>query len=386
MSYSILQVKDDLAGMAHGTTVNKITNIDAVFRRAARNVIAKLNPDELKRLGQLEIYDGVYDYAAFSDLNEKRVADIRVVPRSAADNFTSRNNENFDMRKEHVDNWFSIEDRSLTKVFRLSKRLTPAKSRIYDFDETTYATVGGDASGLALDKNVYISGYALSFNLANAGDSGYIELTDFSDVDLSSIWGQSDHFVWVYIPNNPSAITSITLRLGNSNTAYRTITGAAQIGSLKTGWNLIKFDHSTGSNTGSITSSAIDYARLTFAYDGTAITGIRVDSMFSSVGHIIDILYYSKFMFRDSTGATWKAEATNDGDLVNLEEASYNIFLYEVGLAAAQQRKGADARADQKFFKEELYGLPNQVGLYEQYKFENPDQVQRPRGTYYRPR
>lgn len=384
--FTVANAKDDLKGIGHGTSVKKITNISNLIDRAARNVLAKLNPDESKRKTQLEIYDGVFDYAAPADLKEKRLADLKPqVARTLADNFTPKPSEEFDIRKWN--NWLSVEDEDAVKFLRVSKNFTPAARTLFDFNSLTGWSLSGDGSGLVLDSIIKAKGgYSFKFNLTASGSQVLIEGTLSQAIDLSD-WDEiADLFMRVYLPDSASDITGVTLRWGNSDSVYWEKAGSIQRGSQLQGFNLFKFDWSSATETGTpVTPTEIDYFRIAIDFGGTAVAGIRLDDMFASVPHVFDLVYFSKYPFRDSSG-TWKEKTTSDEDIVNLDSGSYNIFLYEIGKEAAQQRQGAAAKADQKYFSDMLHGNGQEPGLYKVYQYENPDQVLRRRGSYYRPR
>ena len=53
MAYIISNLKDDLAGMLHGTSMNKITGVDNLIYRAGRQLLLDCDPPETKRIGQI---------------------------------------------------------------------------------------------------------------------------------------------------------------------------------------------------------------------------------------------------------------------------------------------------------------------------------------------
>jgi len=90
-----------------------------------------------------------------------------------------------------------------------------------------------------------------------------------------------------------------------------------------------------------------------FNYNGTAQTALRVNGITSKLGKIFEIVYYSKYMFRNSAN-TWQEQLTGTEDdtttYVNLDTESYNVFLDQVALLAVQQMLGQDAGYDTQFF------------------------------------
>ena len=388
--YTITQVKNDLTGMFHGQSLSKITNINAMLERAGRKVIARIDPQATKRRVNITLYDDVFDYAAQSDM--KDFLDLRPQGyelRTDNDNFLKRFSERFDLKKE--DNTFHIKWADAIKSLRISKILDRTAIRLHTMNALTDDgawTAANNASGIAQDKIVKVTGTAsVRFNLAALGSSGNIDNTTFAQKDLTDHDEISSIFKWVFILANPSSITSFTLRWGNDLTANYwelavTETHLAQ--SFATGWNLLRFDWASASETGTVTVTEIDSLRASLAYNGTAHTNIRIDDIFSSIGQAWDLIYYSNFLFRSSAGV-WARSISSDSDLVNLDVDAYNIFLFEAAIEGARQIMGEDAGDDISEWKRELNGDPQTgaLGLYEVYTERNPSEKQDVISTYY---
>src|SRR5690348_1761998 len=98
MSYSILNLKQDLTGIIHGTSLNQIQNLNGVINRAARQVLMDVDPQETKRWTQFvtPIYDQVFDYAVPTDLKGNAIIDIfPQVERTLRDVYLQRYNQTF---------------------------------------------------------------------------------------------------------------------------------------------------------------------------------------------------------------------------------------------------------------------------------------------------
>jgi len=390
MAYTIANLKDDLAGVSHGTNLNDITNLTSLINRAARKVIAEIDPQETIQIANIAnaIHDSVYDYTAPTDLKGNKVIDIRPqASRRVSDNFSQTFSEEFDLSKPN--NTFEIRHDNAVKTLRLSKAITPAPLTLHAVNGITENgtwAVGDDATNLTKDTVTYVSGSAsLNFDVNGSGTTGYLEISDMTDVDLTDHDELSSIFVWVYIPS-ASAVTNWILRWGNDSSAYwsSTVTSPHDASSFKDGWNLLRFDWNGATETGTVDPSAIDYLRITVTYDGTADTDFRLDNIVSSIGQIYEIEYYSKYIFRNSSG-TFIEETSTDTDIVNLDTDSYNILVYECAYLIAQQQQGQDSVFDRNYFKEELYGDGQlKAGLYELYKRSYPSEVQKPQSTYYR--
>jgi hypothetical protein len=196
-------------------------------------------------------------------------------------------------------------------------------------------------------------------------------------VDLSRDEGIGSLFVWVYLPTG-SNFTNIILRWGSSSSNYwsATATSANNSVAFQNGWNLVRFDWSSATETGTPDSSAVDYLRVTGTYNGTAMTAFRIDNIVSQLGSIYEIEYYSKYIFRSSAG-TFQETVLDDEDEINLDTDSYNLLFNLVAMYAVQQQQSSNGNFDYAFFEKQ----------YEQdkarYIAKNKSQVMKPQQVYY---
>jgi len=389
MSYTIANAKDDLEGIMGGTTVNEITNINSLFARAGRRVLSRINPAETLRRTYITLYDGVYDYTPPSDLKDKEVRDLKPqANRTSGDNFNQLSGEEFDLRK--TNNTIQVVDIDGSKVLRVAKSLSPGAVTFATMNETTGWTADGvGLTDLSQDTLYYISGSAsLKLNKASGQTSGTLTNSSLSSLDLTTYQNDAAAFLWVYLPSTPAAadLTSITVRWGSSASDYYEATASAphNRSAFHAGWNLVRFDWPT-SDTGTPDITAIDYLRLSVTTSTDAISAIRFDHFFFSLGKVYELEYYSDCIFRDTTGSWTTTIAANvaDDTIINLGTTSYNIFLYEAALSAAQQQQGEKSAADRITFKEELFGTGSNPGLYAEYHQSNPDEAISSQSTYY---
>jgi len=391
MAYSIAQLKDDLIGIGHGTNLNKIQNLNGLFNRTAKKVLAEIDPSETIRIANLTnaIHDDIYDYTLPSDVKGTKVIDIRPqVNRTIADNVSQFTSEEFDLRKSTMDDIIQTKYRDGTKSIRISKNISPAPVTLHSMDSLTgngTVAVVGSATGLATNSQYYVSGNkSIEFNIVSTGDG--IQITGMSSVNLTDHDEVSEHFVRFYM-DDVSNLTSATLIWGNDLTSNYW-TGTAQTAqadgtAFRNGWNTIKVKWSDATESGTVDPTAIDSLKITFA--SGAINNVRVDLWTSSIGEIYEIEYYSKFLFSNSSG-TFQETTSADDDTINLDTDSYNIFLYECAYLMAQQMQGEDSGFDVRFFRDELYGdgSANKKGLYKLYKKSNPSRAIKIKSTYYR--
>lgn len=383
MAYTVSQLKEDLEGMIHGASVDKVQNLNALIYRAARKVLTDCDPYETKRVQQVTnaVYDKIYNYSVPDDLKGKKIIDIRPqVNRVVGDNFSQLHSREFDQYKNQYDNVFVVDSNSGVKFVRIDKSTTPGIVINQNDGVTTNGTwsVGGDATNITTDRLNYVSGSgSLNFDVTGSGTTAYIENPTMQPIDLTNNEDIAPNFIWFYIPSG-ATVTDMTLRWGSSSVNYweKTVT-EPQFGSLVTGWNLIRFDWDTATETGTPVVSGTDYLRFGFTYDGDAHTDFRVDNVISTRGNIWEIMYYSKYLFRTDAGV-WQESVTDDSNIINLDTDSYNLLLFKSAQYVAQQMQGEDSTFDSKEFKSEYKeALTN-------YQTPNKSERIKPQSTYYR--
>jgi len=382
MSYSISQANSDLAGILHGTNLNKVQGLTNLHNRTARQLLADLDPQETIRkvLTTTPLYNQVWDYACPSDLKGNRIIDISPqYQRNPSQLITQTYNQPFDIDKNKAvtNSEFSIQFNNAIKTIRINDTSLPQGIVIDTCESVTGWTTSGTASSVAIDNVNYASGSgSISFN-ATTG-TGTVYKTLASTLDMSSQLNQASLFYYLYLPSG-SALTSTEIRWGSSSSAYysRTLTTTNEGNAFQTGWNLIRADWNGATVVGSPTVTSIAYI-----YIGTTVTssqtGLRIDNIVSDMGIYRTIEYYSKFLFRNSSTGAFQETVLDNSDLINLDTESYNIYLALLSFYATQQVQGISATGfDNSFWGQEYLNLKIR------YTALNKSQVQKPRQNYY---
>lgn len=380
--YTIAQIENHLAGMGHGRTLSKVVNKFHVYERAANNMMSKVDVITLMRTAPLTnaVHSQVYNYPLPSDFG-KLIDLYPQANRQSRDFGFQVSADTFDALKLINNKRISLESENGTRFLRIDWDVNTNRTLDAVNSANNWSAVGS-AANIVADNLFYISGTAsLRFDVVASGDGVKNESLDA--LDLTEWDEQATLFVWVYIPS-PSDVTSITARWGNDVSAnyWESVAQTAQADgtAFKTGWNLIRLPWDTATETGTVDPSAIDSFQLTIA--GNAQTDVRIDNIIVSLGELFEAKYYSAYMFQTNSG-TWIQRPTTDTDLVIVDEAGLNIYLYEVLMAAAQQMEGTDSAFDINFARTMLHGDPGSSdpnmrrGLYSKYKALYPSQTKK---------
>lgn len=387
MSYSILNLKQDLTGAIHGTTLNQVNNLDGIINRAARQVLLDVDPQETKRIVEFTtpIFEDVWTYAIAEDVKGNRIFDIRpTANRLSSQIFNQDYSQQFDLSKTlSRANQFNIDFNSGIKTLNINAQLSVPPIVINQATSPTNNgtfTVGGGASSLETNNiNSLVGGSSIQFNLDAGFATGYIETSDMDPLDLTDHLGQATEFFWTYLPTGAD-ITNIEYRWGSSLNDY--YSGSVTVNQSNTvfnnGWNQIAIPWDTATTTGTPDITAIDYLRITYTYNSTLQTAVLVNNIVSQLGQIMEYGYYSKYLFRDAITGAFQETVTDDSNLINLDTESYNILFNQVGYLVAQQLQGVDAS---------FYDAPFFQNAYRdaiiRYKNMYKSELQKPRINYY---
>ncbi len=385
MSYSVLNAKQDLTGIIHGTQLNKVTNLPQLFNRAARQVLQDLDPQETIRIQQLNpVFTGVFDYPIPSDLKGTKIIDVfPQVNRVPTDITLSRYNQAFDLGKTSLMNMFTLVWNTGVRYIRLNTPFLPVPIGVNGANTLTQNgtwAVGNDAGNLTVNNvNFLFGGGSLEFDLSGSTTSGFLEDTTQQTVDLSALLNQGSMFLNTFLPT-AAAFTSVTLQWGSSATDYYEVTATqTQQGTAFTnGWNLIQFPWLGATVVNSPNPAAITFVNVEWTYDGNPQTGILLNEIFAAMPGILELEYYSQDMFQDAITKVFIPTVTDDSNLINLGLDSYNIFLNQLAYLVAQQIQGLDAA----FFDAQFFLQAYNEGV-QRYKAMYKSQIQKPQTQYY---
>jgi hypothetical protein len=384
--FTVQDLKADLSGILHGTTLNQITGIDNLIYRSGRQLLMDIDPQETKRVLQLsQVFRDVYEYACPFDLKGNKVIDIfSQTNRYPGDIMTQEYNRDFDTQKRFslLQN-FTIKINSAVKTIRINNPKLTAGIVLNMADTLTGNgtwIAGGNASSLAVDNIYFADGAAsLKFNLFVGGGTGYLENSTMNSLDLTEHDNLSNIFLYAYFPTGTD-FTQVDLRWGTDASNYWTNSATATQDGLSfyNGWNLLYFNWPTATKVGNPDSSNIKYLRVTYTYTALAEVGVRLNNVVSNLGSIMNIEYYSKYLFRDGTTWAFQEKVTDDSNIINLDTESYNLLVAKAAIYCAQQAQGVSSLMfDNSFWQQEYANGINR------YKAMYKSEVQKPQSVYY---
>lgn len=388
MSRTVSTLKDSVSAKLSSLDLSNVDNLFGAFETAARVFEQKAKVPETQVKQQMVIYSGVTDYLADDMIFAKSVIDIQPqgITRQSSDFVWLQYQSDFDRMKQYVQfgTKCTLDYDNGTPVIRIVSSYTPPKLVLDPMNATSGWTADGvGASGLVADNSFFYQAPAsLRFNLNSGQTQGTLTRT-IDSVDLTDYQSTGVVFLAIEIPSS-TAFTSFQLKLGSSASDYYLVSNTAgTLGNVAGQFMLVAFDLSLATMVGNPDITQISYAQILINYDGTQQNNTRCGDLFISLPTPVTVIYGAAAFFSESGVIT--NEITDDNTVIILNDAAYTIYEYECCITVLEQVGGASAdsmitRIDKKL------GNPNNpqdTGLYNLYKSENPSETLRTVGSYY---
>jgi hypothetical protein len=384
--YNIQQLKNDLTGAIHNTTLNQIVNLNGVINRASRQLLLDCDPQETKRTLEFinPVFNSVFDYPIAPDVKGNAIIDIRPqVRRIPRDIWSQQYNQAFDVAKQNIyasANGFTMNFNSGIKTLRINSPFLNPPVIINNAESTNDNgtwTVGGTAINLSTNNVNYVQGNgSLQFDITSG--IGWIENSTMQSVNLAAVLNQAYLFLNAYVPT-ATALSSVELRWGTDSSDYYVLSAnqTQQATAFQNGWNFLQYIWNNAIVVGTPNPAEINYVRvsLTVTADMTACLINGIDSI---LGTILEYEYYSKYLFRDAITGAFQETVTDDSNLINLDTETYNLLFNLTAFLAIQQQQGLDA----SFYDGNFFGSAYQDTL-AKYKARYKSELQKPQSVYY---
>lgn len=336
-SYSYSELLNEIVDSARRANITNVITARIPINRGARRVLQDVDLRGTKRNSVLgtDLFNDIYTYPSPSDLKGDAVIDIiPQVNRSSRFRVTLVDEAEFDLKKYIDTDIIAIARDELVNTIKFSGDVDDETLTMATFDTTTADggtwTAFGDATNVTNEADNFIAGAgSVEFDLTGSGTTAGLENTSVTSQDISAYVNAGHVFVWVYI-NSTTNLTNWILRIGSSSSDYytQTVTTDNASAAFVNGWNLLRFDFASMTETGSVTDTAVNYVALYMTKtSGKNDDGYRIDHMVLHSGEIHNILYYSRFPWQSSAGS-YLEDSTADTDLLNAETDEFDGFVF----------------------------------------------------------
>jgi len=375
-------------------------NQSTIINEAVKDVVNDINLASLKRRTALSpaMFDEIYQYTFPSDAKTSGLIDVvPQINRGKFDDWRLTTFDEFDRLKEDQrldqygdpiklgrntwlgENLLAIDTRDAINKLLVSRPVDDDVVTIDGMNTLGSWAAVGDAGTPTLDSANYVKGSAsIRFDIGAGGTTtAGIYNSAVSTFDVTDYKTEGSCFVWVYL-SNATSITNFILRVGSSSSAYYSMTATTtnEGATFVTGWNLLRFDFSGKSTTGTPDDDACVYVSLymTKAAGKVSQTGFRFDNLIMALGVYYDVLYYSKYGWLLNADSSWAEQSAADADILNMEYDEIKLVEYKYReLAEGSLRNFTAVEQNRQLYE-------NQKAIYVQ---KNPDEALMLETTYY---
>jgi len=340
--YSYTELRDEIVDPIRYNNIGSVITTRNIINRTARLVSLDIDLRSMKRKAALasKLFDDRYSYAAPSDIKGDAIIDI--IPQRDKQWRKKRtqliHEEEFEQKKTTLEGdvgyHVALATDDLVNRVLFSGNVDDDSEKVAGLDSLTADggtwVLFGDAENVAVDTDQYVTGGgSVKFDISDAGGmTAGLQNTGLNTFDITNYRDDGSVFVWVYI-NSITDLTNWILRIGSGTGNYltQTITTAHESTAFVAGWNLLRFDFASMTETGTVDEDACNFIALYMTKEtGKADNGYRVDDIVLHTGEYHNILYYSKYPWQSSAG-TFIENSTADTDLVNADTDELELFV-----------------------------------------------------------
>lgn len=387
---TVAELKESVATILTGIDLDLVPDLYGSFERAVATMIQQADVPETMIRQPIMLYSGVTFYTPDPRMFGTAVIDMRPqAENGCGGQVYKRPISDFKQLKRRLPYGYTVtfEYHDGDPIMGIIQGQTIQQTNIDSMSSLGNWVAGGNASGLAVDNTVYYkSPGSLRFNLASAGSQGTLATTLDNSVDLSKYLGVGVSFLAAYFPD-ADLIDSVELRLGSDSANYYSVTvtegflGAFYSNDFN---QLLAFDLANATKVGAPVIGAIDYVEILTTYTtGTQLNNVRYGGLWISLPSPNEILFYSAAAFRAGSSGPFAVNISTDEDEIIFRDAAYNIYVQEAAREVAKNQGALIGSGTIAEIDIVLQGQGDKLGLYDQYRGDNPSEELRSVGNWY---
>ena len=384
MIYSQTTFEDRVNAGVQGK-IDILINKEDTLNAAARELFDKVDLRSAIRRSVLSpnLFNGIFPYLCPTDLKGYAIIDLPAQAKRQDGEWDLTTPEEFHRLNGSKKSMVAIDDYNGVRTLLLDSEVDSDSIVVSELDSLTSNgtwALFGDAETLAADDSDFVKGNgSIKWNISSAGGTtAGIQSSDVNSIDISDyLGGTSAFFVWVKI-NSATNLTNYILRFGNDSSNYysKTVTTQADGTAFVAGWNLLKFDVSSLTETGSVTDTAIDYfvIYMTKTAGKVSESDYAFDWLVLKKGVVNYVKYYSKYPWQTSAGS-YIENSTTTTDLLNADTDEFDLCVKQ-GIVNARREIGFSETEIESSEKDLEKAIKN-------YEMKNPSQVKTIITDYY---
>ena len=345
-TYTYAQLKSRINSKIKGK-IGILIDARETLNEGVRQAVFDIDFVSMRRRTALtpNLFRKVFEYAAPTDIKNYGIIGIEPQTDRALREYILVPSEQFYRRQDP--NTIAFDDADMvTKILVNTDQPNDLGIMVAPLDTTTSGggtwQAVGDGTNIRADSDNFVrENGSLRWDIGSgATTTAGVKNTSLNSFDASDYFGGNGAlFVWVWITSTTN-LTNFILRIGSSEANYyqKTITAASDGTTFKAGWNLLRFDLSSLTTTGTPDEDAFTFISLYMTKTAGKIneTDYRFDSIILKRGEPNNLVYQSSYGWQ-SSGGTYKQDSTADSDYLNCDSDEYNIIIDKCAELAADE-------------------------------------------------
>jgi hypothetical protein len=338
--YTRTNLKDAIFDSTSQANIGSAITLQDILNRIVRRVFGDVDLRSAKRKTQISpgLFKAIYTYPYPTDAKGLGLIDVDPqVNRSSDFELTLTTPEEFQRRKSLEYNLAAIRENDLVKKLLLNVNVDDDSLSVSTLDSLTSQggtwAAFGDAENVTADADDYVMGSgSIKFGInAAGGTTAGIYNDDLDEFDFSDYVENNRSIFYFAKITSTTNLTNYKIRIGSSASDYYEITATTtQEGiAFQTGWNLMRFDFSSKTTTGTPDSTAGNYVAIYMTKTAGKVseTDYRFDHIIMRGGVIHDLYYYTKYGWQTS-GGTYIENTSTTTDVLVADTDEFELFTY----------------------------------------------------------
>ncbi len=362
--------------------IGMLTSQDDTVNQAVREVVSDIDVyDTIKTIPiSPNLFSDIYSYPAPIDIKGSSIIDIAPqINRNSNSEITLTTPEEFDIIKNNFR--CAVKQENELKKILISIPVNDTTKVVSTLDSVTsggglWETVG-DAVNLVASSDKYVKGISsLKYDIGSgATTTAGIKNNSLTSFDITEFMS-NQLFHYQYL-SNPDNISNFTLHIGSSESDYYQIvvTLTHESTSFQSGWNLLRFDFINATTVGTPDKTNCTYVSVFMTKTAGKINqyAFYADHLWLKKGETYMLSYYSKYGWRDATGA-YIENSTSDSDYIVCDTDAMELFILKGTELAAYEvsEDNTGIQANARYAKKK-----------DSYESDNPSRAKLLQTTYY---
>ena len=324
MKRTISQLKSDISGALHGTSINRVTNFFNILNSSLDFYFTDGNrPPETRDTYRFTHVPGIFAYPLPVSVSQGAIIDIATVNenRSSSDIKPNVTLQEFDTYKGRQNMFTTSYDEGVKSLLFSPGSSTVSETVFSGGTPVGFTYAGNDATSTVYEDKTYSkTGYAAIRMPVATGNTQLTATFAFSPTRDLTTYENGGVVVIRYYQDSLVSVSGITATIAGTVVAGEN----SLYSESKDEFNEVLFKIPLGLDLSAISDLVLTF---TVALDGAGSSFVNIDKVFIANSSLYKVISYSSAIIEDKdTAGDMKKHADDDQDFIVLSDEYYSLF------------------------------------------------------------